>query len=383
MEIQINRELKGIIPPLTTEEYEGLELSILNEGCRDALVLWNETLVDGHNRYEICTKNNIEFKTTQKEFENINEAKEWIINNQFSRRNITLFQRSVLVLTLKKIFEFKAKENQKRKPDFVSAISPKQKIDTRKELAKISGVGENTIAQVEKILEKGSDEVKRKLEAGSPDMSINKAFNEIMKEEKKEEILKKAEEYKVLISTESNFDIDIFNTDKKFNIIYADPAWKYWEGGDKNQSLHYDTMTVDEICNLPVKNIADENSILFIWVTFPILDQVFKVIESWGFRYSTCGFIWVKKNKNADSYFFGNGSWTRANSELCLIATKGKVERIDATISQVLDDKIMEHSEKPARVRKLITQLVGELPKIELFSRNSSNDGWYNWGNNI
>ena len=123
--------------------------------------------------------------------------------------------------------------------------------------------------------------------------------------------------------------INIYNTDKKYNIIYADPAWQYWETGMHNQSNHYKTMTLEEICNLPIKNIADENCILFLWVTFPILQDCFKVIESWGFKYSTCGFNWVKRNKKADSYFFGLGSWTRANSELCLIATKGKIERLD------------------------------------------------------
>jgi hypothetical protein len=146
MEIQINNELKGIIPALTKEEYSSLEESILKEGCRDDLVLWNETIVDGHNRYEICTKYNIEFKTTQKEFKDINEAKEWIINNQFSRRNITLFQRSVLALTLKKIFEFKAKEKQSEagKLKQNSAEAP---INTRDELAKVAKVSHDIISK--------------------------------------------------------------------------------------------------------------------------------------------------------------------------------------------------------------------------------------------
>ena len=86
--------------------------------------------------------------------------------------------------------------------------------------------------------------------------------------------------------------------DKKYNIIYADPAWKYWMGGNKNQAKHYSCMTIDEISNLKIDEIADENCILFIWVTFPILHLAFKVIEGWGFKYSTCGFVWVKTNKN-------------------------------------------------------------------------------------
>lgn len=206
---------------------------------------------------------------------------------------------------------------------------------------------------------------------------------QVRKEKKKQAVEEKEQDHKEETKEVTDFNIDIFTTDKKFNIIYADPAWRYWEGGEKNQSLHYATMTIEEIKNLPVKNISDKDCILFLWVTFPILKECFEVIESWGFKYSTCGFIWVKKNKVSDSYFFGNGAWTRANSELCLIATKGSVTRIDASISQVIEDPVSEHSEKPARVRELITRLIGELPRVELFSRNNNNDGWFNWGNQI
>lgn len=226
-------------------------------------------------------------------------------------------------------------------------------------------------------------EVIAEIEADGDIITPSLVATKVRKKKKRQEVEAKVEKHKEEIQFINDFQIDIFNTNKKFNIIYADPAWSYWEGGDKNQSLHYQTMSIDDIKKLPVVNIADENCILFIWVTFPILKESLDVIESWGFKYSTCGFIWVKKNEKSDSWFFGNGAWTRANSELCLIGTKGSITRINAGISQVLDDRIGEHSEKPTRVRGLITDLVGELPRIELFSRNSLNDGWFNWGNSI
>lgn len=229
--------------------------------------------------------------------------------------------------------------------------------------------------EVQEIIE----EIKQSKETVTPSLVNTK----LKKLQKKIEVSQREAAYKKEIKLVNAFDIDIFNTDKKFNIIYADPPWYYWEGGEKNQSLHYKTMTIDEICSLPVKNISDDNCILFLWVTYPILFNAIKVIESWGFNYSTCGFVWVKRNKNTDSWFFGNGAWTRANSEVCLIATKGSIVRMNASISQVLDDRIMEHSQKPIRVRKLITELVGGLPRIELFSRCAEHDGWFNWGNKI
>ena len=167
---------------------------------------------------------------------------------------------------------------------------------------------------------------------------------------------------------------------RKYQIIYADPAWTFYAGGYKNQSQHYDTMSIEDICNLPVKELADENCILFLWVTFPILDRAFEVINAWGFTYSTIGFNWIKSNKSGKGFFFGLGNWTRANSELCLIATKGKIERKDASISQIIYEPIGKHSEKPAIVRDKIVKLVGDLPRIELFARQKVK-GWESWGN--
>lgn len=166
----------------------------------------------------------------------------------------------------------------------------------------------------------------------------------------------------------------------KYNIIYADPAWSYFKGGYKNQSQHYDGMSIEEICALPVKNIAADNCILFLWATFPILPDVFKVIESWGFTYSTVGFTWVKATKDKKGFFFGLGNWTRSNAELCLIATKGSIERKSASISQIIYEPIQEHSKKPDIVRKKIIELVGDLPRIELFARQKA-DGFDAWGN--
>jgi N6-adenosine-specific RNA methylase IME4 len=234
---------------------------------------------------------------------------------------------------------------------------------------------------IDKIDEKTAEELEDKIATGQ--ISVGKALNNVKKIEKIEKVRQIEQQLKNESPAILDNDIDIYTTDKKFNIIYADPAWSYWEGGNKNQSLHYSTMSIEEICDLPVKRIAANDCILFIWVTYPILKEAFDVIKSWGFEYSTCGFCWVKSNKKSGTPFFGNGAWTRANSELCLIAKKGSITRLDASISQVLQDPIMEHSRKPYRVRKLITQLVGELPRIELFSRSTEQDGWYNWGNKI
>ena len=375
-EIYIDNEFKSLIPPLTREEYDGLENSILTEGCRDALVVWGDTLIDGHNRFEICSRHGIPFRTIQKDFDDRDSVIEWIIKNQFGRRNLPAYERARLALRLKPVLAEKAKAKEfERKMTFQkSEKSYMPELNTTKELAKAAGVSHDTIAKVEKIEAVASPELKEQLRNG--ELSINQAYQTVRREEKKQEVQLRIEEY----ASEQTGVIDIATTEKKYSIVYADPPWQYWESGNKNQSLHYTTMTIDEICELPVKEITDENSVLFMWVTYPILNEAFRVIESWGFKYSTAAFVWVKKNKQKDTPFVGCGAWTRANSELCLLATKGNVMRLDASVSQVVESPVEEHSKKPDVVRELITKLVGELPRVELFCRNPA-DGWDVWGN--
>ncbi len=179
---------------------------------------------------------------------------------------------------------------------------------------------------------------------------------------------------------------DIHNTDKKYNIIYADPPWKYKvyskKGTGRSAESHYPTMSIADICSLPVDKIADRDCILFMWVTFPTLKEAMTVIEAWGFEYKTAGFVWIKQNKKKPTLFWGMGFWTRANAELCVIATKGHPKRRSAGVHQVIMSKIEEHSKKPDKTRNRIIELVGDLPRIELFARQQA-DGWDCWGNEV
>ena len=180
--------------------------------------------------------------------------------------------------------------------------------------------------------------------------------------------------------------VDIYNTDKKYNVIYADPPWKYntWRDGMGTAEKHYPTMKVESIVGMQniIKNISEKDCILFLWVTFPCLLEGLKVMKEWGFKYKTCGFNWIKRNKVSDTWFFGMGHWTRANSELCLIGTKGTIKRKSNKVSQIIDTHIEEHSKKPNIVRERIVELIGDLPRIELFARQTS-EGWDSWGNEI
>jgi N6-adenosine-specific RNA methylase IME4 len=171
--------------------------------------------------------------------------------------------------------------------------------------------------------------------------------------------------------------------DKKYNIIYADPAWSY-QGKMMNSSVtdHYSVMNVTDICNLPVKEIADDNCILFMWVTLPKLNEFMQVVNSWGFEYKSTAFVWCKQNKKSPGFFMGLGRWTRANPEICILATKGRIKRLSSSVRQLQMFPIEEHSKKPDEFRNLIIELVGDLPRIELFARQKV-DGWDCWGNEL
>ncbi len=174
--------------------------------------------------------------------------------------------------------------------------------------------------------------------------------------------------------------------DKKYNVIYADPPWKYhvWskKGNGRSAESHYPTMGIDDLCKLPVQRIAADDCALFMWVTFPLLYESIKLIKAWGFEYKTVAFVWVKLNKKADSLFWGMGYWTRANAELCILATKGHPKRNSAGVHQIILSHIEEHSKKPQQARDRIVQLMGDVPRIELFARQTD-PGWDVWGNEV
>jgi len=146
---------------------------------------------------------------------------------------------------------------------------------------------------------------------------------------------------------------------------------------------HYNTMELEEIKKLPIQNICEEKCILFLWVTFPTIEQAFEVIKAWGFTYKTCAFCWVKQNPKSDGIYSGMGHWTNQNAELCLLATKKKFpKRIARNVKQIVLAHRQNHSKKPDSIRDDIERLVGDLPRIELFARQHA-DGWDCWGNEV
>ena len=185
--------------------------------------------------------------------------------------------------------------------------------------------------------------------------------------------------------------VDIYTTDKKYNVIYADPPWKYgdvhtWYKMGGGVAKHYKTMNLEELNAMSdkIKKIAAADCLLFMWVTFPNLKEGIKTIENWGFKYKTLGFSWIKLNKINKKPCFGIGFYTKSNCEVCLIGIKGKPGNLIKSnkVSSCIISERREHSRKPDEARERIEQLVGQVPKIELFARQEF-DGWDCWGNEV
>lgn len=173
--------------------------------------------------------------------------------------------------------------------------------------------------------------------------------------------------------------------DKKFNIIYADPPWQQVPVGFKTKRkspLPYQSMSTRSIRDLPVQDISEDNAALFLWVTNRALPDGLEVIKSWGFNFKTIVFVWLKSQTNSYSLFSGLGYYTKANAEICLLATRGSIPPKERTLQQVHRARIEKHSKKPHLFREQIVRLFGDLPRIELFSREKI-IGWDAWGNQI
>ena len=174
---------------------------------------------------------------------------------------------------------------------------------------------------------------------------------------------------------------------QKYSVILADPPWPFrcWskKGEGRSASKYYDVMSIEDIKALPVSAIAADDAALFLWVTNPLLQRAFDVIESWGFSYRTKGFAWAKRNRKSDGWFMGMGYYTRANDEQCLLATRGRSLPVRShSVRSLIDSPVEHHSKKPDVVRDRILQLFGDLPRIELFARQET-PGWTAIGNEI
>jgi N6-adenosine-specific RNA methylase IME4 len=402
-DLKVDPEFEALIPPLSPGEFAQLEENILRDGCLHPLCVWDNSLVDGHNRHEICTAHSLPFDITPVSFESRDHAKAWICEQQLGRRNLTDDQRAIVADDVREVLARIARAQQLEvaraiKSGSVEAKSTptdKPKERTRTSVAKQHHLPEKKLRHAQDLKKKAPEvrdlvrdgkltlvEAKRfaSLDPTTRGFAL-KAFNDgkdwrtAIREAKKRDYLAKiaANKPKPL--------------DGSYRIFYADPPWKY-DGLNQvdeygHAERHYEPLDDAQLMAYrpgggarTVRELADDNSVLFIWVTSPMLERCFPIIRAWGFEYKA-SFVW-------DKIKHVMGHYNSVRHELLLVGTRGACtpdvpKLFDSVRSIERSDK---HSEKPEEFYEIISSMYTFGRKLELFCRNPHPD-WDVDGNEV
>ena len=359
-------EIANIFPMMTGDEYRQLVASIDKNGLRDPVELYDGKILDGRNRYTACLELGIEPEYKQWGGD---DPWEYVWDKNAERRHLDAIQKvMILQIKLSGQKEWQAERNRKRE-EANRARSEAQKgipkaekervvsLDTtrsRDDLAKIANVSPATAARAQALFNARPDLAE---EVASGNMKFSEATRQ-----------RKKDEYKDRVAEMPS---------GKYRVIYADPPWSY---GNTQPDYHvtdprdhYPTMSLKDICEMPVIDIAEDDAVLFLWVTSPILEEAFSVVKAWGFKYKS-SFIWDKVKHNM-------GHYNSVRHEILLVCVRGSCQPdVRKLFDSVYSEERTEHSRKPEHFRTIIDTIYPYGKRIELFSR-SINDGWERYSN--
>jgi len=389
-ELTINPVFQALIPPLSEEEYAQLEENLIENGIREAISIWGDTIVDGHNRYEIAKKHNLQYATISYEFESEDDVKLWIFKNQIGRRNLPPFERVRLALHLKPVIAEKAKLHQVRKPsnsaqqndtseDFVRQNSAEQNedialpensvkqnsakqnpVNTRDIIADMAGVSHDTVSKVEKILDAGTPETLEKIKRG--DITVHKAYQDTRSQEKRVETLDVEQP-----------SLTIF--DSNFSLIYANPPWESKFLADESEEDTNDSysMKFSDLKKMVIP--VSDDAILLLWSSSSVLDKALQLMSAWGFKYRT-NMIWDKQQ-------IGFGQYVRGQHEMLLIGIRGSFTppEEDVRVGSVYSEESNNQKTKPKWFYEQIERMFPNETYLELFASNKYSDRWTVFGN--
>ena len=362
--IAIDLEFQALVPPLQVEEQSQLEANLKRDGCREPLVLWKEggVLLDGHNRLDICRREGLEFSTVALSLADRDEARLWVVRNQFGRRNLSPYQRAELALVAKPLLAAQAKTRQGTRTDFpkISAecfTAPKATRETRTQLATLAGVSHDTIQKAEVLSERATTETKEKLRRGNT--TINAEYKKVIQAERKAEQIKAVQSATLPTGT--------------YHVIVIDPPWAYQKRAQDvthRGRAQYPLMTPDEIARYPLGQHARADCVLWLWTTNAFMEEAHQVARAWGFQVKTI-LTWAKHR-------MGTGDWLRGQTEHCLMAVKGGPVVDLTNQTTLLHAPMREHSRKPDEFYDLVRALCPGT-RCEFFGRENR-DGFDTFG---
>jgi len=343
-------ELTEIFPMMSAEEFAALKADIKANGLLESIWTYDGKIIDGRNRFNACREVGVEPRF--REWSGNGSLISFVISLNLIRRHLNESQRALIAARL---------ANIKHGGDRRSVQSANLRLEiNQSEAAKMLNVGERTLQQAKYIIEKAPEEIPA-IERGE------KTVYEVLRQVKK--------------STASH--PPPLPTDK-YRVLYSDPPWRYSDSGVINDDnygraeRHYATMSIEELCDMgdSVKEISEDNAVLFLWTTSPMLEEAFKIIRAWGFKYKT-SFVWDKIKHNF-------GHYNSVRHEFLLICTRGScVPDTDKKYDSVVSiERTPKHSEKPEEFREIINTLYPNGKRIELFARSQHKD-WEVWGNQV
>lgn len=332
----------------------------------------NIVLLDGHNRYAISLKNNLPFEVEYLDFEELNDAKLWMIDNQKGRRNLSDFVKFELAQVKAEILKEKGRmvmsekglDGAKSKWG-LSIIDkphePQRSHNTREEIASDLGWSTGKLAMADVVNKKADEETKNKLRRN--ELSINQVYKDIKKEHRKKEIEKQKQEIQ---------NSDPLKITGLYDVIVLDPPWNYGREYDPEGSRvanPYPEMTQAELLAMEIP--AKQNCIMWLWTTHQFIWDAKELLKHWGFDYKAI-LTWNKEK-------IGMGHWLRMQCEFCLLAVKGKPIWDNTRYRDIINEPRREHSRKPEQFYEMVEDICyGD--KVEFFAREIRN-GWFVLGN--
>jgi len=380
-QLTINPVFRDLIQPLTAEEFQQLEDNVLADGIRDAIVVWNDTIIDGHNRYQLAQKHSLQFDLHEVDFNSQDEAVLWIIDNQLGRRNLTDFVKLELQQKRADVLYEQGRNvmsvgainrgfagNQHTKVDGLSIIDKPSRTEpahnTQKEIADSLNWSTGKVAQGQYVIKHAPEEVKEKLRAG--ELSMNEAYKAIKTEEKKAIV---QEQIQVLKEKEVQPSTGIYD------VIVIDPPWQMEkierEVAPNQVGFDYPTMTIDEIKAMDLP--AEENCHVFMWITQKHHRHGFEIFDAWGVNF-ICEFVW---HKNGGFQPFGLPQF---NHEYVMYGRIGTPTFIDfKNFFTCFNANRTGHSAKPEEFYDTIRRVTAG-KRIDMFNRRKI-EGYDTWGN--
>lgn len=347
----------NIFPLMSGKDFEELTEDIRANGLHESIWLYEGKIIDGRNRYLACVAADI--TPTYRTWDGRGSLVSFVVSLNLHRRHLTVSQRAVVSLDVMPMLEAEAKERYNAtvgRPSKLVEIFPPITAPgkAREHAAAMFDVNSRYIQDAKKLQSVAPDLVDR-IRGG--ELSIGEAKREVIKRDRP--------------------SIDMHPTPNKYRVIYADPPWQY---GNKTPDYvtkpndHYPLMALSEICALPVKQMAEDNAVLFLWVTSPLLEECFEVIDAWGFKYKS-SFVWDKIKHNM-------GHYNSVRHEFLLICVRGSCQPdINKLFDSVQSIERTEHSRKPEEFREIIDTIYPYGKRIELFARGEIKDNWEVWGN--